>query len=183
MEENAVIGRIEDDIGARVAPGVDSTVSEAVEAVDSDEAMVVAGDGGTERGEVKESEVTGAGVVRDVADVTEPVEPDRTEDGRAVVADVVAEYGNGMVSESTGAGVVRDVDCDVPDDDVSLNAADVERLVAEAEERGYLRGRNERIDEFMGAPALWQPSHSGGGEMPATHVMILDNLKRSVWED
>lgn len=48
--------------------------------------------------------------------------------------------------------------------------------IARAEQRGYLRGRNEAIAEQMHKPGLWEepePRHS---------VSILGNLRRGVWD-
>lgn len=54
---------------------------------------------------------------------------------------------------------------------------DYEALIAEAEERGYLRGRNERIEEIMKMPEA-----TTAVESEECEILILNNLKPSVWE-
>lgn len=39
----------------------------------------------------------------------------------------------------------------------SENEPDIEAMLARAEQRGYLRGRNEAAREMMCRPAMWQP--------------------------
>ena len=70
--------------------------------------------------------------------------------------------------------------------------ADIEARIAEAENRGYMRGRNERIAELMRQPALFErqtsPSardapggiaaDSQGDSLP----MILNNPRVSIWD-
>lgn len=58
--------------------------------------------------------------------------------------------------------------------------AEVERLIAEAEARGYERGRNENIEAWMneGRAGRQNASH----EVAENEVMILNNMRRSVWE-
>lgn len=50
----------------------------------------------------------------------------------------------------------------------------VEALVAEAERRGYLRGRNERIEALMAEPGVWEERESG--------PTILNRPHRSIWD-
>lgn len=71
-------------------------------------------------------------------------------------------------------------------------ADDIEARIAEAENRGYMRGRNERIAELMRQPALFErqtsPSardtpggiaaDSQGDSLP----MILNNPRVSIWD-
>lgn len=58
--------------------------------------------------------------------------------------------------------------------------AEVERLIAEAEARGYERGRNENIEAWMneGRAGRQNASH----EVAENEIMILNNMRRSVWE-
>lgn len=58
----------------------------------------------------------------------------------------------------------------------------MKRLVNEAEERGYLRGRNEAVDVLME-----RPDHEAAARMPEIQdeedpVMILRQMRRSVWD-
>lgn len=50
----------------------------------------------------------------------------------------------------------------------------VEALVTEAERRGYLRGRNERIERLMAQPGVWEEPKSG--------PTILNRPRRSIWD-
>lgn len=59
----------------------------------------------------------------------------------------------------------------------------IDSLLKDAEQRGYLRGRNEQIEVKMREPGEWQgiagePAGSGSSE-----TTILNHLRRSVWED
>ena len=54
-------------------------------------------------------------------------------------------------------------------------APDIDRLIAEAEERGYKRGRNESIQELMEQPA---PAVS---ETEQSEILILSNIRPSIW--
>lgn len=60
--------------------------------------------------------------------------------------------------------------------------ADRDALIAEAEMRGYMRGRNERIEELMRQPGECvpdpapEPAGHDGGE-----ILILNNMRGSVW--
>ena len=62
-----------------------------------------------------------------------------------------------------------------------LTHEEMKRLVNEAEERGYLRGRNEAVDVLME-----RPDHEAA-RMPEIQdeedpVMILRQMRRSVWD-
>lgn len=71
-------------------------------------------------------------------------------------------------------------------------ADDIEARIAEAENRGYLRGRNERIAELMRQPALFERQTSPSardapGAMAAdsqgdSQPMILNNPRVSIWD-
>ncbi len=58
---------------------------------------------------------------------------------------------------------------------------DVDLLVKEAEERGYLRGRNEQIEVKMQEPSQWQQAPRR--QKPVIETTILNHPRRSVWED
>ena len=61
---------------------------------------------------------------------------------------------------------------------------DIASLIAEAEERGYLRGRNEQIAMEMRSPSLWEtkrePSETLEPDKP--QPLILNHLRPSVWD-
>lgn len=68
-------------------------------------------------------------------------------------------------------------------DSVALSADEVERLVTAAEERGYLRGRNESVEALMDRPA--GGCHVGERveeDDDEDAVMILREMRRSVWD-
>lgn len=58
---------------------------------------------------------------------------------------------------------------------------DIDRLIAEAELRGYMRGRNERIEQLM--HPVESPADDGVDPDPdrPSEVLILNNLRESVW--
>lgn len=62
-----------------------------------------------------------------------------------------------------------------------LTPNDIDRMVNEAEERGYLRGRNEAVEALMNRPARQKPTEpdDDDGDDP---VMILREMRRSVWD-
>lgn len=55
-------------------------------------------------------------------------------------------------------------------------------MLAEAEQRGYLRGRNEQITLAMKAPALWQEPDNAAGQHDEFQPAILANLRPSIWD-
>jgi hypothetical protein len=74
-----------------------------------------------------------------------------------------------------------------------LSAAEVEQRVAEAEERGYLRGRNEQIEQLMHSPGVFQrvADTDGGVAAAATagnftdndsEIMVLSHPRVSIWD-
>lgn len=103
------------------------------------------------------------------------------------IAETIAE----TPSDTTdGAG---NTDITQPDDVPPPGQADdIEARIAEAENRGYLRGRNERIAELMRQPALFERQASPSardapGAMAAdspadSQPMILNNPRVSIWD-
>ena len=62
-----------------------------------------------------------------------------------------------------------------------MPAVDTDSLVKEAEERGYVRGRNEVIKQQMDQPQVWQmPQTEQATASPQPE--ILAHLRRSVWD-
>lgn len=58
---------------------------------------------------------------------------------------------------------------------------DTDSLVKEAEERGYVRGRNEVIKQQMEQPQVWQmPQTEHAPASPQSE--ILSHIRRSVWD-
>lgn len=64
----------------------------------------------------------------------------------------------------------------------SENNPDMEQLIAEAEQRGYLRGRNEAVAIEMQRPAQWE-NETKLPAMSDSESLILNNMRRSVWDD
>ncbi|MBD5224715.1 MAG: hypothetical protein HDS68_01940 [Bacteroidales bacterium] len=68
--------------------------------------------------------------------------------------------------------------------DGEKGVGDIDALLAEAEQRGYLRGRNERIGQLMEEPGLLErdsnvaPAASPGEEK----VEILRHRRISIWD-
>ncbi len=62
---------------------------------------------------------------------------------------------------------------------------DIDRLVAEAEQRGYLRGRNEAISEAMTTRPLWENSRLSEAralEQPDPASLFLSRIRPDVWD-
>ncbi len=57
-----------------------------------------------------------------------------------------------------------------------VTRVDLEEVLAAAERRGYLKGRNERIEELMSRPReLEAPTQSA-------KALILNHIRRSIWD-
>lgn len=64
-------------------------------------------------------------------------------------------------------------------------ATDIEALLAEAEQRGYLRGRNEAIEASMHTPALLENSRLTRArelEAPDPASLFLSRIRPGVWD-
>lgn len=57
-----------------------------------------------------------------------------------------------------------------------------EKALAEAEQRGYLRGRNERIEELMRAPAPLSRRQAPTAAAADSEPMILSTPRVSIWD-
>lgn len=107
---------------------------------------------------------------------------ERVEDVAEAVAEAVGE-------PETEADAVREADVEIMDvspegdagnDSAETEATDIDMLIAEAEARGYERGRTEGIEAWMNEG---RRSRTPRREEPAeSEVMILNNMRRSVWE-
>lgn len=64
------------------------------------------------------------------------------------------------------------------------NSLDIEALIAEAEQRGYLRGLNERAERQLQRPSVGSAPEQEHREYTAENneVMILNNIRKSVWD-
>ena len=64
------------------------------------------------------------------------------------------------------------------------NSLDIDALIAEAEQRGYLRGLNERAEKQLQRPSVGSAPEQERREYTAENneVMILNNIRKSVWD-
>ncbi len=61
--------------------------------------------------------------------------------------------------------------------------AELQRLLAEAEQRGYMRGRNEAIENLMQAPALFESTAAPTTDSTANPADgFLSGLRPGVWD-
>lgn len=58
---------------------------------------------------------------------------------------------------------------------------ELERMLAEAEERGYKRGRNESIARLMEHPEQVDPELTGTPSGSDPEILILANIRPSIW--
>lgn len=66
--------------------------------------------------------------------------------------------------------------------DDGLTPAEMERLIAEAEARGYERGRNAGIEAWINESRHAAIPHSREKPDSESEIMILNNMRRSVWD-
>lgn len=63
---------------------------------------------------------------------------------------------------------------------------DIEAMLAEAEQRGYLRGCNEQIETLMQQPDLWHGTPAGSAartDDDEPQILILNHIRPSVWDE
>lgn len=90
-------------------------------------------------------------------------------------------------ASEVAAGMATDV-ADAPSEPASspddssrqVDLDSLETLLAEAESRGYKRGRNESISELMERPSDADPLLPDMG--PEPQVLILNHLRPSIWD-
>ncbi|MDE6317911.1 MAG: hypothetical protein K2L73_05885 [Muribaculaceae bacterium] len=63
-----------------------------------------------------------------------------------------------------------------------LTHTEMERLIAEAEARGYERGRNAGIEAWINESRHDALPHSREKPDSESEIMILNNMRRSVWD-
>lgn len=121
-------------------------------------------------------------------EITEAIATDTGENETAVADETTVNESteqatattDGPASECDGALAQDDADDSEGMTATVRTESEVERLIAEAEARGYERGRNENIEAWMneGRAGRQNASH----EVAENEVMILNNMRRSVWE-
>lgn len=75
---------------------------------------------------------------------------------------------------------VQDTEAETAEN-AALTPESVAKLIEEAEERGYLRGRNESVDALMERAVTSQPPNEAYDDEDDP-VMILKEMRRSVWD-
>lgn len=69
-----------------------------------------------------------------------------------------------------------------PKEDDNADKPNIDKLVNEAEQRGYLRGRNEQIEVKMSQSVQWQSPSDLAAAQNVQETTILNNRRRSIWE-
>ncbi|MDE6448565.1 MAG: hypothetical protein K2L41_00620 [Muribaculaceae bacterium] len=96
---------------------------------------------------------------------------------------VTAEDAVGDINDDNAVPeTIREPESETTQDVEAPRGAELERLIAEAEERGYRRGRNESISRLMEHPARVDPeldNMPGAGE---PEILILANIRPSIWD-
>lgn len=121
-------------------------------------------------------------------EITEAIAPDSGENETAIADETTVNESTEQPTATTDRPASEcdgTLTQDDADDSEGMTAtvrteAEVERLIAVAEARGYERGRNENIEAWMneGRAGRQNASH----EVAENEVMILNNMRRSVWE-
>lgn len=78
-------------------------------------------------------------------------------------------------AESTAEPEVVDVETAQPEAATTVGSEELARLVAEAEQRGYVRGRTEALNERLSGPDMFQEPEC------KNPVTILAGIRESVW--
>ena len=99
---------------------------------------------------------------------------------KAISAD--SRVGHFIVDIVSGMNVVEASKLHFPHDDVADESQNpsIDTLVSEAEERGYLRGRNEQIE--MAMRQFKKENESSELRSAPSETTILNRPRRSVWE-
>lgn len=127
-------------------------------------------------------------VIKVNEEITEAAATDSGENETSIANDTTANESTEQPTATTD-GPANECDVTPTQDDADdseepvasgVTEAEVERLIAEAEARGYERGRNENIEAWMneGRAGRQNVIH----EVAENEVMILNNMRRSVWE-
>lgn len=100
----------------------------------------------------------------------------------AVATETVAENPEGSTTEAEEINE----ETNVPETDAgeaAITEAEIEARIAEAEHRGYLRGLNEQAERLLKRPAVGETcSENKAVYSPEEEVMILNNIRKSIWD-
>ncbi len=90
----------------------------------------------------------------------------------------------GGSAESTATSENQETSENSEGSESSESTRSLTKLLAEAEQRGYLRGRNEAAEEMMNRPTMWQPleAQSAGHRIAAAADSFLSGLRPGVWD-
>lgn len=118
------------------------------------------------------NEMSGKLSYESVLTETQQVRAENEEKEESVVAESVAEN----QPEEKGK-----------DEASSMSREEIATLIAEAEQRGYLRGRNEAVSLAMNETPMWSMagSDSGGKRQPSSSesdTAFLRHIRPSVWD-
>lgn len=126
---------------------------------------------GSRGGENAETATTVAAATANITGAADATTAATTTAGATIAAADVEGENHGGAVEGAAAELVESGG---GDSNEPGNGPDIETLVAEAERRGYIRGRNERIEELMAEPGVW--------EQPESQPEILSRHRRSIWD-
>ena len=155
-EAISTVGEIANEVGDAVAEVVDNVAHAALDLAEA----------------VSEVEET-VGAVSEVASSA----PSLKDVMKAIVKD--ARVGHFIVDILTGKSVKEASNAHFSDE-ISEGQSSLETLVEEAEQRGYLRGRNEQIEVSMRDSLT---PLSPGSQPGHRESSILNHIRRSVWEE
>lgn len=91
--------------------------------------------------------------------------------------------GETKAGDETGDEVADAPETNPTPTDSATSPEEVERLVAEAEARGYERGRNAGIEAWINESRRSALPHSREKPDCESEIMILNNMRRSVWDE
>lgn len=136
------------------------------------------------------------GVVETVATVDATV--DAVEDAAQVIGEVVenapkiddvmkamvkdSRVGHFLVDILSGMNAAEASQRHFPKEEDKTDKTNIDKLVNEAEQRGYLRGRNEQIEVKMSQSVQWQSPSDSAAAQNVQETTILNNRRRSIWE-
>lgn len=70
-----------------------------------------------------------------------------------------------------------------PEPEKRVTDEELAKLIEEAEQRGYLRGLNRNASELFNRPVVGDQAQTDDNDLfPEGEVLILKNLRRSVWD-
>jgi|GEM_PF-963733 len=121
----------------------------------------------------------------DISDKETPDGPPETRPEESTAAATAAEPASTDSVREGPACVTPAAEASSPADAAPTDETRLQAMLAEAENRGYLRGRNESIEELMSRPGMLERNaaqrsadDADGGSEP----MILSHCRVSIWD-